>query len=207
MNHNQQQATSLSDQSRVYVYLRNVAFGAIGGLAGLLLAYLLFGLILHLWQEINTSLSPSTSRMSSGDPIGTWAQGVVRMLLFLPFAALGLGAGAYAGLRLAISEKLFSREQRLKTLLKPAWNLMFHSPNRYAQASLCLTLIVCLGWILIMTGPPDGIRGIITLSQVILTLLGGGLGIMALKHQPRSRAYLALALATVNLLALLPVLY
>lgn len=205
MNHNQQQATSLSDQSRVYVYLRNVAFGAIGGLAGLLLTYLLFGLILHLWQEINTSLSPSTSRMSSGDPIGTWAQGVVRMLLFLPFAALGLGAGAYVGLRLAISEKLFSREKRLKTLLKPAWNLMFHSPNRYAQASLCLMLIVCLGWILIMTGPPDGIRGIITLSQVILTLLGGGLGIMALKHQPRSRAYLALA--TVNLLALLPVLY
>lgn len=82
MNHNQQQATSLSDQSRVYVYLRNVAFGAIGGLAGLLLTYLLFSLILHLCQEINTSLSPSTSRMSSGDPIGTWAQGVVRMLLF-----------------------------------------------------------------------------------------------------------------------------
>lgn len=207
MNHNQQQAASLADQSRFYVYLRNVMFGATGGVAGLLIAYLLFCLIHLLWQEISTSISPPSPRRSSGDPIDTWAHGVVLMLLFSPFAVLGVGVGGYVGIRLSLSEKLFKREQKLKRLLKPAWNLTFHSPNRYAQASLCLGLLVCLGWGLNLTEPPDGIRGIITLSQVVLTLVGSALGIIALKHQPKSRAYVALALATVNLLALLPFLY
>lgn len=174
---------------------------------GLLLAYLLFSLVNLLWQEINAFIFPPTPRRGSGDPVGTWAHGVVLMLLFLPFAALGVAAGAYVGIRLVLSEKLYRREQRLKTLLRPAWELAFHTTNRYAQASLFLGLIVCLGWLLYLTEPPTGNRGIITLSQVVLTLMGGFLAIIALQKQPQARACVGLALAIVNLLALLPVLY
>lgn len=174
---------------------------------GLLLAYLLFCLFYLLWQEISTSISPPTPRRGSGDPIDSWARGVVLLLLFLPLAALGLGAGVYVGIRLALSEKIYRREQRLKTSLRPAWNQAFHSTNRCARASLFLGMIVCLGWILNLTAPPDGIRGLITLLQVVLTLAGGLLGIIALQHQPKSHACVGLVLATVNLLALLPTLY